>query len=396
MRTLTYSPSVEVYACHVGRGESRDYYDLSNDIVSCDISLTMDGTSSLSLTLQNVGGKYNGLFMPMDLICAYATKVGKVRVFTGYINSVSEFTLYPRDFTLKAMDANYRLNRFYWDEGLGVVQGGFLNETSKNPKWSGFDGVISRLLNSVAGVSFDRIHLGKIPVDFEQMARSMYAAGVGERANAAKVNADFRKALGSASSVFGSGTSNTSGGTAYTGGPASVMAVESYVRWMGRVADDPGVGYSQDRRCMNPDVDCSSFVYYALLNNGWTDEQMTGGSGYPWTTWTMEERLTSGCGFTRFDFDGDISRLQRGDIFVLDGYGRDGYYHEHTEVYWGDGQTIGAHKDELGGIHGPTGGDQDGGEVSVVPISPCWTQFWRYIPPATDESGRPRVSGGAF
>ena len=38
MKILSYSPSVAAYACVFGEGGSRTYYDLTQDIVSCNVT----------------------------------------------------------------------------------------------------------------------------------------------------------------------------------------------------------------------------------------------------------------------------------------------------------------------------------------------------------------------
>lgn len=148
-----------------------------------------------------------------------------------------------------------------------------------------------------------------------------------------------------------------------------------YVSWMVGVASDESVGYSQPHRYYldnsNPDihdVDCSSFVYYALKNNGYTPEQI---GNSPFTTATMPAILPQ-CGFHPIPYMvaagiGGAS-LKEGDILWRAG---------HTEVYIGNGQTVGAHHDENHGISGSTPGDGDGTEVNVSRNSQSWTLIYR-------------------
>ncbi len=148
------------------------------------------------------------------------------------------------------------------------------------------------------------------------------------------------------------------GGSSAFGGNGA----EAYTAWAERIAADDKVGYTMEvnstphsrtgfsRRADNDgwgDVDCSSFVYYALLNNGWTEEEL--GGSYPFTTLTMVEIL-KGCGFKEVDFGGE-GDLQRGDILVSP---------SHTEIYAGEGKNVGAHSDYDGNQ-----GDGNGKEVSV-------------------------------
>ena len=150
-----------------------------------------------------------------------------------------------------------------------------------------------------------------------------------------------------------------------------------YVQWALKEADDPSVGYCQTHRQYDEnsngskDVDCSSFVYYALKNNGYDVASYT---TWPFTT-SNEPGILLSLGFTEMDFPGPDS-CEEGDILWRDG---------HTEIYSGDGKSVGAHgADNLPGGHpsGNTGklatnGDQTGGEVSEVSCSSNWTKIYR-------------------
>lgn len=143
------------------------------------------------------------------------------------------------------------------------------------------------------------------------------------------------------------------------------------VNWMITVANDDSHGYCQrvtkldngtitKGRTFNPDVDCSSFVYYALLNNGYTKEQI--GSA-PFSTHNMGSVLEkNGANIIPYKF----SVLQPGDILWKTG---------HTEVYIGDGKTVGAHIAENKTVNGMPG-DQTGNEISIAPVS---NHKWIYI-----------------
>lgn len=118
------------------------------------------------------------------------------------------------------------------------------------------------------------------------------------------------------------------------------------------IANDDSHGYSMASRLMNPDVDCSSFVYYSLLLSGWSQDQL--GGSYPFTTHNMGPILES-AGFTRFDYTG-MQDLLPGDILVNPA--------RHTEIYYGDGLNLGAHSNYDG-----RAGDSSGREV-------CLGSFW--------------------
>ena len=127
----------------------------------------------------------------------------------------------------------------------------------------------------------------------------------------------------------------------------------AYMQWALEIAADDSHGYSQINRNGNPDYDCSSLVYYSLYNTGWPIASIC---SYAFATGSMDSVLTQ-LGFQKITFsNGDYSSLVAGDILLREG---------HTEIYIGNGQTVGAHCDEVGGIIGAQGGDQTGQEISV-------------------------------
>lgn len=69
------------------------------------------------------------------------------------------------------------------------------------------------------------------------------------------------------------------------------------------------IGYSQTTRELNPNLDCSSFIWYCLYNNGFD----VGTS--PWYTGDMMGRLVN-AGFTEYIWQQNLFTPQHGDIFV--------------------------------------------------------------------------------
>jgi hypothetical protein len=88
-------------------------------------------------------------------------------------------------------------------------------------------------------------------------------------------------------------------------------------------------------------------------------------SGY---TGTMLADFTN-AGFTAHRY-GSVD-LERGDILLAHNDNR-----QHTEMYIGDGQTVGAHSSETGGIYGQPG-DQTGNEISIAPLWGDWDYVLR-------------------
>ena len=147
-------------------------------------------------------------------------------------------------------------------------------------------------------------------------------------------------------------------------GNASIL-VERYVRWAIDIANDSSHGYTQDleRRWGYPDYDCSSLVISAVRSVG----LKTGDAVY---TGNMISELTK----YGFVWHWGTSDLKRGDILLVHNSRR-----QHTEIYIGKGQTVGAHIAETGGIYG-VGGDQTGHEIDVSPYdsSVGWEGYLRF------------------
>ena len=127
-----------------------------------------------------------------------------------------------------------------------------------------------------------------------------------------------------------------------------------YVDWMIKTAADNTVGYSQTTRCLNPNVDCSSFIYYGLMyGEGYNSDQL--GGTWPFTTYSMGNVLSS-LGFQALSRASiPMNSLQPGDIL---------WRSNHVEVYVGNGNRVGAHSDYDG-----KNGDSSGTEVSVKPLT---------------------------
>lgn len=118
--------------------------------------------------------------------------------------------------------------------------------------------------------------------------------------------------------------------------------------WTINVANDPEHGYSQINRNGNPDYDCSSLMSYAFIQ-----------AGIPVTvssTHTMLKNFTD-VGFLAIPFS--RAALKPGDVLLVNRGA------QHTEMYIGNNQLVGAHIDESGGITGRIPGDQTGNEISV-------------------------------
>ena len=138
---------------------------------------------------------------------------------------------------------------------------------------------------------------------------------------------------------------------------SGTLGGSAYVSWAIAIAEDDRHGYDQDNRDGNPDYDCSSLVAYALRYAGYDVSVFS--------TATEDEELKK-AGFARLEFD--KAQLRAGDILWRSG---------HTEIYIGNGQTVGAIINEKGTARGGEPGDQTGHEIAIKTLGNNWTYIYR-------------------
>ena len=377
MRIESYSPSVEVYVAAIGKGGVAEYYDVSCDVTSCRVTRAENGISTFSVKLQNKNGKYNNRFLPMDVVTIYATKRGKrQQLLTGYINSVTRFTLYPQDFEISGSCSLYRLQKLYWDSGLlsSVQLLTEQREMSFDANWTNYTSLIYKLVCIIGGMP-SNILVGDVPPDVIGWIRGLYAANQTAYDDIkGRVNAFYDMLTTTTTGLLGA--SSTTGSVFMGGGKASAAVIEKAVQWALQIAADERVGYDWYHgrgegilEGKQTDLDCSSLVYWSLVaSGGWTEDQL---GGYPFATGGMTSVLTRN-GFAKVAWDKNPSSLQRGDILWQETpWG-------HTEIYVGDGKAVGAHIGETGNVEGNKYGDQTGDEVSVADVGTTFSHYFRY------------------
>ena len=138
---------------------------------------------------------------------------------------------------------------------------------------------------------------------------------------------------------------------------------EVFVSWLIEIAEDNKYGYSQTNRDSLMDFDSSSLIYQGLLKIGFTSSEL----GVNIFTTATEPEVLKRVGFKEIEINSDLSQLQMGDILWRDG---------HTEVYIGEGMTVGAHSASDGTTDDGLFGDQNGNEISIVNIVPG--DYWQY------------------
>ena len=176
MEILSYSPSVEAYASIRGDGGSVRYIDLTGDIVSAKVNRVQDGSSTFSITLQNKGWKYNGVFSCFDGIVIYATKTTREKLLSGFIDNFDAFTLYQADFTISGHCTLYKLQNLYFDPGLYESQRLMWSNAYSNGEFdNGHATVIRNILEKAASWPADAIDIqAAIPKDVMDWAREIY------------------------------------------------------------------------------------------------------------------------------------------------------------------------------------------------------------------------------
>ena len=143
----------------------------------------------------------------------------------------------------------------------------------------------------------------------------------------------------------------------------------SYVTWAVSIANDPAHGYDQGNR-HGPDYDCSSLVAYALRAAGYD---------VPIFSTYTQRGILQNIGFVQLPFDASI--LQPGDILWAE---------EHTEIYVGNNEAVGAHENENGEVVGGIPGDQTGNEISVGPMHMAFVYIYRLPAPSPTPTAAPR------
>ena len=185
---LAYTPMVSAQV-RAQTANGYKYYDLTDDITDFSVTLNTDGCSTFSLTLQNVGGKYDGAFKPMDAIAIYLSKANRYQVLAGYVTKVPMFMLNSQPVTITGKDVLWRLQALYWDSGLLASRELVTFQSAESSDQDGgYWRAAANVLMSVAGWPAERISVGQIPTEVIEWALSMYDARLADTQGADMVN----------------------------------------------------------------------------------------------------------------------------------------------------------------------------------------------------------------
>ena len=123
MKRLVYAPKAYVFVHSTNQNR---IYNLSPDVVGGEVVRNINAESTAKVTLRNRYKKWlkdpdNGesIFLPMDMITIWLQRIaGKpIQVFTGYLDTVPYYQMYPGNCELKATCTLKKLSNTYFDPG---------------------------------------------------------------------------------------------------------------------------------------------------------------------------------------------------------------------------------------------------------------------------------------
>jgi cell wall-associated NlpC family hydrolase len=222
--SLIYAPGIKVYIEAGGNyyrpNQTPTTYDVSDDLVSGQLTRIVDGVSSFTFTLQNPRRKYDQVFTPNDRITVLMKRLTWVRVYTGYLNQVPLLTAWPSSVNFTSSCSLKRLQYWYWDPEAAYTQQMIMNALAAAngtglTSDGGMTNVVLSILNNVVGWPNSKVHISQIPPDWFAVAEKI-AASVEKSAEESDALAkQFFASLG------GAGTT----GTGASGGSAPVNGV---------------------------------------------------------------------------------------------------------------------------------------------------------------------------
>ena len=169
-KTLIYSPQVRIIIASGGKE-----IDVSRDVIRGRVVRAVNAVSQAEFYLNNKNGKYTGHLRRMDKVVIKMKRVNWIQVFTGYLDIVPAYDLFPTEAYIRASCTLKRIKYTYWDKGL------FPSAQLLNPVTIGADGtyaiannspdagsgiIIHDLLTKVGGWPANQVLIQQIPVKF--------------------------------------------------------------------------------------------------------------------------------------------------------------------------------------------------------------------------------------
>lgn len=176
VKTLVYAPQVRIV---ISTGSKE--IDISRDVIRGKVTRDVNAVSLAEFTINNKGRKYTGILKRMDKVSIWLKRVCWIQVFSGYLDIVPAFDLFPVEAYIKASCTLKRLKYTYWDSGLPASQELLLPDTFRatidgtNPGLDNPDAgtglIIKDLLVKVGKWPEDQIMIQQIPKAFLDFAR---------------------------------------------------------------------------------------------------------------------------------------------------------------------------------------------------------------------------------
>lgn len=168
-KTLIYSPQVRIVIASGGKE-----IDVSRDVIRGRVVRSVDAVSIAEFSLNNKNGKYTGRIRRMDKIVIWMKRVTWVQVFTGYLDVVPAYDLFPTEAYFRASCTLKRLKYMYWDKGLPasvLLLSPQINinsdmELSMNQPDGATGVIIHDLLTQVGGWPANQVLIQQIPTAF--------------------------------------------------------------------------------------------------------------------------------------------------------------------------------------------------------------------------------------
>lgn len=169
-KTLIYSPQVRIVISSGGKE-----IDVSRDVIRGRVVRVIDAVSQAEFYLNNKNGKYTGRVRRMDKVVIWMKRITWIQVFTGYLDVVPAYDLFPTEAYFRASCTLKRVKYTYWDKGLPastLLLNPNLNINSDNigianDAPDGATGIIIHdLLTKVGGWPANQVLIQQIPTAF--------------------------------------------------------------------------------------------------------------------------------------------------------------------------------------------------------------------------------------
>jgi len=199
MKRLIYSPKVYVF---IRSRTQNKTYDVSDYVVSGSVKRNINAPSKAEFVLKNRFFRFSAnrqepLFLPMDGVTIWMQRIAgrPIQVFTGYLDQVPYFQLYPADAPFTATCTLKRLGLVYFDPGVTATmkffsdrnwilapdgqavdfnaQGQSLNSTGGNTM-DGIGDLLRDFIEVIGGWKKNTIIVSDVPHDLPKRAAKLY------------------------------------------------------------------------------------------------------------------------------------------------------------------------------------------------------------------------------